>query len=396
LHSVKRLLILAGAVLLGILIVWIAQAEVVLVTAEENGEFATSRYVLVEEDFRHPRLLLLRERERLDELLAGTPRQFEAAVRLRAWARRQWEPGTSFHYPPWDAVEILDLARHYGNRGFCAQYAVVFLQACQAMGIHARYVDLPGHFVVAIWSDDFDRWVLMDPMHDLHYERDGVPMRGRDLHRAYEEGDATGIEQVDSAGHRKPVTPDELAAFRLYSIDTAANQLSQPVEVRINGAWKTLRPAVDHRSYPRVGQDQLVIESEFLAWRSSRNGQVDPSRPESRDGDDFRYAMNQTIVLMANARVRQRILKLALLHQNSPTFGRFQVRSETGPDWVPAPTETLKWLLHPGRNEIQARVETRDGWEGPGSLLRIYYKPPLVPFLPQPGYVVRVMAKRTG
>lgn len=392
----KRALVLAGAVLLGILLVGVAQSEIVLVTAEENGEFATSRYVLAEEDFRHPRLVLLRERERLDDLLAGAPRQFEAAVRLRAWVRRQWEPGTSFHYPPWDAVEILDLARRYDNRGFCAQYAVVFLQACQAMGIHARYVDLPGHFVVAIWSDDFDRWVLMDPMHDLHYEKDGAPLRGRELHRAYEDGDASGIVQVDSAGRRRAVTLDDLAAFRLYSIDTAANQLSQPVEVRINGAWKTLLPARDHRAYPRVGRDQLVIESEFLAWRSGEGAASFPHRPESRDSDDFRYAMNQTIVLMANERVRQRIVKLALLHQNSPTFARFQVRSEATQQWVASPVETMKWLLHPGMNEIQARVETRDGWKGPAGTLRLHYKPALLPFLPQPGYIVRVMAKRTG
>ena len=391
----KRLLVLVGASLLAILLLWIAQSEIVLVTAEENGEFATSNYVLAEEDFRNPRLIELREREKFDELLAGAPRQFEAAVRLRAWTHRQWEVGTSFHYPPWDAVEILDLVRRHDNRGFCAQYAIVLLQACQAMGIHARYVDLPGHFVVAIWSDDFDRWVLMDPMHDLHYEKDGLPMRGRDLHRAYEDRDLSGIEQVDSVGRRQAVTLEDLAAFRLYSIDTAANQLSQPVEVRINGAWKTLRHADDYRTYPRVGRDQLVIESEFLAWRSAEAAAAFPQRPESRDSDDFRYAMNQTIVLLANSRVRQRILKLALLHQNTPTFARFQVRSEAGPGWVPAPGETMKWLLQPGKNEIQARVETRDGWTGPSSTLRLYYKPALLPFLPQPGYVVRVMARRS-
>jgi len=391
----KRLLVVAAAVLLALLL-WLAQAEIVLVTAEENGEFATSSYVLAEEDFRHPRLVLLREQERLDELLGGAPRQFEAAVRLRAWAHRQWEAGTTFHYPPWDAVEILDLARRHGNRGFCAQYAIVFLQACQAMGIHARYVDLPGHFVVAIWSDDFDRWVLMDPMRDLHYEKDGAPLRGRDLHRAYVDKDPSGIEQVDSSGRRRAVTLEDLEPFRQYSIDTAANQLSQPVQVRINGAWTTLRHAEDYRAYPRVGRDQLVIESEFLAWRSGDGSERFPERPESRDSDDFRYAMNQTIVLMANARVSKRILKVALLHQNSPTFGRFQVRSEGPTDWVPSPAETVRWLLHPGRNEIQARIETRDSWKGPASRLRLYYKPAFLPFLPQPGYVVRVMARRAG
>ena len=389
----RRLFYAVAGLLLAALLLWVAQAEIVLVTAEENGEIPASSYVLEEEDFRHPRLQLLRTREKLDEVVAGMPRQFEAALRLRSWARSQWEPGTDFHYPPWDAVEILDLAREHGNRGFCAQYAVVFLQACQSMGIHARYVDLPGHFVVAIWSDDFDRWVLMDPMKDLHYEKDGVPMRGRGLYRAYWTKNTAGIEQVDSKGRRRPVAIADLEHYRQISIDTSANQLTEPVEVRINGVWQTLRHADDYRAYPKVGRDQLVVESEFLAWRSGDAKERFPERQGTTEDDDFRYAMNQTIVLMANARIRKQILKVALLRQNSPTFARFQVRSEQSIDWVPSPADTVRWLLHPGRNEIQARIETRDGWKGPASTLRLYYKPRLFSFLPAfPGYIYRVVA----
>ena len=393
----RRAFYLAGGLLLAALLLCVAQSEIVLVTAEENGEISAPSYVLQEEDFRHPRLQLLRSREKLDEVIAGTPRQFEAALRLRAWARSQWEPGGDFYYPPWDAVEILDLAREHDNRGFCAQYAIVFLQACQSMGIHARYVDLPGHFVIAIWSDDFDRWVLMDPMNDLHYERNGVPMRGRSLYRAYWTKDATGIEQVDSKGRRRPVTLDDLGHYRLYSIDTSADQLTEPVEVRINGAWRSLTHADDYRQYPRVGRDQLMVESEFLAWRSGEAKEGFPERPETSEDDDFRYAMNQTIILLANSRVRKQILKLALLRQNSPTFARFQVRSEAGTDWVPSPSDSVKWLLHPGENQLQARIETRDGWTGPASTLRLYYKPRLFTFLPAfPGYIYRVIAQSSS
>jgi hypothetical protein len=389
----RRLLCLAAGLLLAALLLWVAQSEIVLVTAEENGEVPASSYVLQEEDFRHPRLQLLRTREKLDELIGGTPREFEAALRLRSWVHRQWEPGNDFYYPPWDAVEILDLAREHGNRGFCAQYAIVFLQACQAMGIHARYVDLPGHFVVAIWSDDFDRWVLMDPMLDLHYEKDGVPMRGRGLYRAYWTKDVTGIEQVDSKGLRRPITLADLQHYRLISIDTSANQLTVPVEVRINGAWRTLWHADDYRTYPKVGRDQLVVGSEFLAWRSGDTKEQFPERPGTTEDDDFRYAMNQTIILPANSRVRKQILKLALLRQNSPTFARFQIRSEASTDWVPSPSDTVKWMLHPGKNDLQARIETRDGWKGPVSTLRLYYKPRIFSFLPAlPGYIFRVVA----
>jgi hypothetical protein len=389
----RRAFYLAAGLALAAFLLWVAQSEIVLVTAEDNGEIPASSYVLEEDDFRHPRLQLLRSREKLDEVVAGAPRQFEAAMRLRAWASRQWKPGGDFYYPPWDAVEILDLAREHGNRGFCAQYAIVFLQACQSMGIHARYVDLPGHFVVSVWSDDFDRWVLMDPMNDLHYEKDGVPMRGRGLHRAYWTKDLSGLEQVDSKGRRRPVTFDDLGHFRLISIDTSADQLTEPVEVRINGAWKTLTHADDYRLYPKVGRDQLMVESEFLAWRSGEAKERFPERPETSEDDDFRYAMNQTIILLANSRVRRQILKLALLQRNSPTFVRFQVRSEASTDWVPSPADTVKWMLHPGENELQARIETRDGWKGPASTLRLYYKPRLFTFLPAfPGWIYRVSA----
>ncbi|HYV20187.1 MAG TPA: transglutaminase-like domain-containing protein [Verrucomicrobiae bacterium] len=389
----RRVFWLAAGLVLAALLLWVAQSEIVLVTAEENGEIMTTSYVLEEEDFRHPRLQLLRTREKLDEVIAGTPRQFEAALRLRSWVRSQWEPGGDFYYPPWDAVEILDLARRHGNRGFCAQYAIVFLQACQSMGIHARYVDLVGHFVVAIWSDDFDRWILMDPMYDLHYEKDHVPMRGRGLYRAYWTKDVTGIEQVDSRGRRRPIALPDLEHYRQMSIDTSANQLTEPVEVRINGTWRTLKHADDYRAYPKVGRDQLMVESEFLAWRSGEAGERAPERPQTTEDDDFRYAMNQTILLLANSRVRKQILKVALLRQNCPTFARFQVRSEASTDWVPSPADTVKWLLHPGENQLQARIETRDGWKGPASTLRLYYKPVLFTFLPAfPGYIYRVVA----
>ena len=75
--------------------VWLTQAEFILVTDEQNGEFPASPFTLREDDFHHPRLELLRRRERLDDVVAGARTQFETIVRLRAWARRQGCPGTA-------------------------------------------------------------------------------------------------------------------------------------------------------------------------------------------------------------------------------------------------------------------------------------------------------------
>ena len=170
----------------------------VIVTDEKNGEFFTSSYWLTEDPPSHPRLQELRRREKLDNVVAAGRTQFEKIVLLRGWVSRQWKSSNQFYYPPWDALEILDLARRHDNRGFCAQYGVVFLQACQSLGLHARYVDLPGHFVVGVWSDEHNRWVIMDPDNDVHYEKNGRPLRGRDLLDAYwDERLLKGMEKWD-------------------------------------------------------------------------------------------------------------------------------------------------------------------------------------------------------
>jgi len=385
-----------AGILAGVAFACFAQSEILLITNETNGEIGVSSYALREDAFDNPRLRLLRTRERLDRVVAGAKTQFETIVALRGWVRRQWDASASFYYPPWDAVEILDLARRHANRGFCAQYAVVFLQACQSMGIHARYVELQEHFVVATWSDEFDRWVLMDPSNDLHYVRGGLPMRGRDLYTAYWRDDVDGIRQVDSQGRSRAVDRDDLSRFRLYSIGLLADQLSDPIEVKSRGVWTPLVRARDYTTYPRVGRETVEVRTRLLAWRSADAEESFPHRPETWDQDQFRYAFNQTVMFLANERLRKGLVTMALLSNNSPTFARFLIRSEESADWVPAPDSRIKVLLHSGMNELSARIETRNGWRGKVSSMRLLYKPPLLRFLPSfRGNILRLLWNRS-
>jgi transglutaminase superfamily protein len=374
---------------------WAAQSEFILITGERNGEFSTTPPTLREDDFHNPRLELLRAREKLDELISGAPRQFDKIVVLRRWVRKQWDYGGSFYYPPWDAVEILDLARYHGNKGFCAQYAVVFLQACQALGIHARYVDLAGHFVVSVWSDDYDRWVVMDPTNDLHYERDGIPVGGRSLYRAYWTNDLRGLVQVDGTGNRKALTREDLDSFRLYAVDIAADQLSKPLQVEVNGSPRTLVHARDYRKYPRVGSDKVVITSELRAFRMEGVESWVPERPQI-SSQDLRSAFNQTMIFLANERVSGGSVRVVLFSSNSPTFKQFLVRSDESDDWLITPAPTFRWRLHPGMNRLSARVETAFGWQGQVSEISLFYKPRLIPSVPSfPCHIVKLIWHRS-
>lgn len=339
----------------------------------KNGRIGTTSYTMSEDPWQHPRLRRLRQREKLDEVVAPGKTEFEKIVLLRRWARRQWEAGPApFYYPAWDALEILDLARNHHNRAFCAQYAVLFLQACRSMGLHARYLDM-GHFIAGVWSDEYDRWVVMDPTNDLHYERKGEPMGDMDLIRAATNGAVGGIEVVGPEGARKPISREELEPFRALGVCLHNDQLTNPAVVLQNGKKRVLATEGDYHRYPIVGKDKVGYGNFCLAWQGRGEPSPAPNNPTSGDRDDFRQALDQTIVFVSGRSSSQGRIKLRLFTETSPEFQAF-VGGPEGQD--PAVlTPQVVWSLKPGFNAFTARIRTAAGWLGPESRVHVFYKP---------------------
>ena len=299
--------------LVSVAAVFVAHFKIIIVVGQKNGEFLLSKYALVEERWDHPRLQLLRKREKLDQVVAGGKTQFEKIVLLRKWAHDQWRSRGQFYYPPWDAVEILDLARQHHNYGFCAQYAIVFAQACRSLGLHVRYVDT-GHFMAGVWSDDFGHWVVMDPTDDIHYERNGIPLRGREMYEAYWGKDWKGIERVGSDGSKTPITPGETQNFARLSFLLRTNHLSVPGKFRINGRLVPLVHKDDYRQYLLGGRDPLEYADDFVAWETVKSTAAwDAYRPITDDPDDLRDVFNQTIIIVAAKNPSRSLVKVKLL-----------------------------------------------------------------------------------
>ena len=64
----------------------------------------------------HPRLKELREKYRLDEVVAGAKSQWEYAIRLNHWVSCQWKWHPPVDYPRWDALVILEKQAARGGR----------------------------------------------------------------------------------------------------------------------------------------------------------------------------------------------------------------------------------------------------------------------------------------
>ncbi|HBA59869.1 MAG TPA: hypothetical protein DCZ92_03425 [Elusimicrobia bacterium] len=364
-----------GAGILFVLLISLARSTFIVTINEKNGRFSVPEHQAVEEDLLHPRLRFLREREKLESVTASGRTQFEKIVALRKWTRSQWPPGSKFFYPPWDAVEILDLARKHKNYGFCAQYGVVFLQACLSMGIHARYLDIVGHFVTEVWSDEFDKWILMDPNFDLHYEKNGIPLNAREICEAYWKTGGENLYSVDSAYKRTQIKKSDIELFRMYALYLRNNQLANPVSMTRNGKSEKLEHAPDFRRYPQIGAgpSQVTYVHTAVAFKNDYAGENFTMWPLLTDSDTYTRPLNQTIINIVKSKDQDNRIKVVLLHDQAPAFGSFLVKFNDGA-WQKAP-ERMAGELTPGFNKLSARILTKFGWQGPESSVTLFYKP---------------------
>jgi hypothetical protein len=307
----------------------------------------------------HPRLVQLREREGLDRVVDGAKTELEQFVLLRDWTKRQWKHSIPNPYPPWDALVILDWIRSGKTGGFCAQYAVVFLQACLSLGYQGRYIDInkeggTGHFVTEVWSNQYAKWIVMDPDYNIHYERQGIPLSALELHNAWESKRWEEIRVVlgPHKGGDQDVYKNKyhlIDYYHHFSVDWRNDHLSRPVPFwnRKGGylSWKD--PCTEGRTDVH---ERFVSTPEELYWPLNS---VDIVVEETKDPNLLQVALDSV----------------------TPAFDSYWAKSdwaksEGNGGWAPAGS-IFTWNLRPGRNRLEVRAKNRMGILGPISHVEV-------------------------
>jgi hypothetical protein len=148
------------------------------------------------ENPKHPKLTEFRKKYNLDAVVQGCENEFETILRLQNWVSRQWhwrllEPDEEIN--EWSALNILKRNKKGEiTGGYCLHFAIVLMQALQSFGIQARIVnanhaDWGGHELTEVWSNDFGKWILMDPNFDTYFadQESGIPFNALELHNIF-------------------------------------------------------------------------------------------------------------------------------------------------------------------------------------------------------------------
>jgi len=344
---------------------------------EANGDVTHVTWPFKFHSPSHAALVKLREKERLDKVIAPGKTELEKVLLLRRWASKNTPGRGGSRYPSWTAWEMLDNIRNNDDIiVMCGQSGMVFLQACCSLGIQCRYVEIGTkenpycHWNTEVFLNDYDKWALMDatpaPNCNGYITRNAIPQNALELHRAYlswEYDDFVAVHDDEVVDPAKHVRAQEIIPMYYYFriVFTQDHQTENPPYFDIENTWDRWNEAVEWEDELTVPWEEnptakpWCLPHRRLTLRRSGREEDFYWRPTDQCRIEVRWFKETTF------RVK--------LNNLCPDFDAYLVRLDEG-NWKRLSMDWFAWDIEPGTHLIEARTLTRDGKEGPLTRLR--------------------------
>lgn len=335
--------------------------------AVRNSEIVRSPYPFSYQPSNDPRLKQVREQYELDRVLGAATSEFEAMVWLRGYTRSLYRWNEKIDYlKNFDALELLEKRLknlpddpNQGNYDPCHMFPLLYTQLAASLGHEARLLSI-GHGLVEIWSNQFEKWVVMDVELDHHFEKNGIPLDAAQMVAANFEG-CEGIRLIRGTKFPLPENPP-MVYLKMKNL-TAANCIpwfKHPIQfVDLRNDWLTNHYFPTHPK--RSESNSLVyIDPRLIgnippeAMYRSRNWD------ETRQKSDAYWTLNQAELYVRSWDGDS--LELAI-DTVTPNFQVFEIVLD-GQEARKHPSSFFRWPLHPGKNTLTVRPINQMGVEG--------------------------------
>ena len=349
------------------------------VLEQHNELIVRSSIPFVYEPLDHPRLKKLRQDYKLDDVVRGAKGELELMLRLAQWACNYWDwpDHIGEYYPPWDALEILKPYRDGRTTGgFCLQFNLVFLQACESFGFPGRVISISqgplqaqcpggGHEIVELWSNEWKKWVYLDGALAWYIvdPKTGVPLsiwelRQRQLPTLRGEAvEAVRVVEAERTRNKQFVWnglggPEPLNWYLELRMIPRSNFLQQRSPLPLN-------QGTDEWSWTGhyVWTDAAAPAGLLFNHRVTKH-------------NDFEWTLNQAYFVLEPAKEPGTFR--VHLDTETPSFDTFLAEVDSGDRQ--AVSSGFTWSLHPGTNSLRVRPRNVLGREGIPSWIKLEYK----------------------
>lgn len=333
-------------------------------TGADNPAIVRSCYPMQYQPLPCPELAQLRDAHALETVVREARGDMDYFLVLSQWVRSHWRFGVPEDgEPPWDAAQLIARGRK-GQSLHCICAAIAFIQAMQALGRHARLLNVrkpgdtrlwqyePLHALTEAYSDEFGKWVVVDPNCCSMFSRKDspIPLNALELHnlvlaggvgevRAHQRRWTTfeGEERMHLDGPGK--LGEYVTFFTRFVVGTANNFFE-----RAGSIGRPVHDYTDLDLYSRV------------AWYDEQTPLRESSQA-TNDPDDLYPSVNRVHLDLTFEQKPEGLVEVLLTHC-VPNLSHFEVQVDDGA-WLKVGSgvseRVFKWQLHPGLNAIRAR-----------------------------------------
>ena len=356
-----------------------------------NGHVVKPTYPFMYQDMTHLKVRELYVRAGIKEMEKVSHTEFELIQHICNWANMHWGHMQPLPYPSWDAHEILDRVEK-GDAFWCTFKADLFVQACSAAGLTARMMginrqDADAHTVTEVYSNEFRKWMLVDPWLNCYVERDGVPLSAREFHNSMENPagiylvfgeNGRGTEYWDFKTGKAQTIPHAHARIPIEE-DSSRGLINHYHDVRI-----VLRN--DHTVHPQ-SKENVYIDG-FMVPYNARGGEwwgpqlhwIDDKTPPQITCDntgeinDFEWPLNEVKVDFMKVSIPGEPLVIETKFSTlTPNFSHFLLTIDDKP--IPIDDNVFRWRLRKGTNSMKVASFNDVGRSGFPSEFVIQYDP---------------------
>jgi hypothetical protein len=316
--------------------------------------------------FDNPKLKELREKYRLDEVVAPGKDEFDKMVLLLDWTHHQFKKFGRPSANPRGALEILKAVED-GHTFFCAHYADTLCSAAASLGwidrtlSLRRHKDYPGagapeHSTTEIWSNQHRKWIMLDPTANMVVEKDGVPLNAVEIRTEWfsrEGKDLAFSIGKERKKYRKADLPIFLGRFAGFG------DLTVPANEMEKYGFTAYIPNTNLMDAgPDYGKMFIVKDSLCEAKWHER---VNPANPAV----DPYFPIGQAAMRLVTKGGAMEVS----LKTMTPNFKEFRIQIDGG-GWK-ASGDTLAWPIRAGSNRLEAKSVSQFGVEGPVSTVEL-------------------------
>lgn len=360
---------------------WMVMPDNIIVTGFHNPDILYSSTGFEYQSADEPKNQEVIDRDDLDKIIENARSEFDAIVLLLDYASRRWVyAGPRLEYPKWNTIDTLERAHSYGDGGMCIQYAAYLVHILTVMGYQARHVNIISHEVVEVWSDDFDKWVYLDPTQGVDYylynTETGIPLDMHEMHEAYYA--IYGIDKPIDWMTRDSEWHTRSKDYSRLPIDLSTTD--PRIMLRYEQSGKNLYydlcsflRMMPRNNYSTTAVPEPLQQGNFCQW--PWDGYVNwydmlapPKLQYSVHTDrvcDFWPTLNR-VRFEAVPEINGDAVFIRMT-TFTPSLETYQIRSDGG-TWIDS-DEYFTWNLHQGKNRLEMRVKTKFGVYGHSSYI---------------------------